>query len=177
MVELSNQPFTIKMIGNVIPSEVDLRLCLNLSWCNGVIFNAAVEDHGQILLEYDAVIWDEKNILFIEYKKSVKAYKNVLAKRIKQVKSVSQSVARKLGFANYQYIIVVKGITEETERGGVQVVGLSVLEAYRPKFETSMVELAYIERRIEKLKRNEEDNKTLEELEKIRDMILQWEGE
>ena len=59
MVELSNQPYTIKMTGDVIPSEVELRHYIDLSWCNGVIFNAAVVEHGQRLLEYDAVLWDD----------------------------------------------------------------------------------------------------------------------
>ena len=176
MVELSHQPYTIKMTGDVIPSEVDLRHYIDLSWCNGVIFNAAVVEHGQRLLEYDAVLWDDKNVLFIEYKKTVKAYKSVNAKRINQVKSISQSVARRLGFANYQFIIVVRGMNEETERGSATVVGLSVLEAFKPKFETSKVELAYIERQIEKLERTGEKNEMLKELYKIREMMLQWEG-
>jgi hypothetical protein len=176
MVELSNQPFTIKMTGDVVPSEVDLRLYIDLSWCNGVIFNAAVVEHGQRLLEYDAVLWDDTNVLFVEYKKSVNAYKAMSAKRINQVKSISQTVARRLGFANYQYIIVVRGMTEESERGCVDIVGLSVLEAFHPKFETSKVELAYIERQMEKLERNNQKDETWQELKKIKDMMLQWEG-
>jgi len=177
MVELSNQPFTIKMTGDVIPAEVDLRLYINLTWCNGVIFNAVVVESGQRLLEYDAVLWDSKNVLFVEYKKTVKAYKSLSAKRINKVKSISQSVARKLGFANYQYIIVVRGLADETERGGVAVVGLSVLEAFHPVFEVSKVELAYIERRIEKMEGNGEKNQMLKELKKIRDMMQQREGD
>jgi len=176
MVELSNQPYTIKMTGDVVPSEVDLRLYIDLTWCNGVIFNAAVVEHGQRLLEYDAVLWDDRNVLFVEYKKTVKAYRSVSAKRINQVKSVSQTVARRLGFVGYQYIIVVRGLNEETERGAAPVVGLSVLEAFRPSFETSKVELAYIERQIEKLESNNKNSETLRELRKIEDMMLQWEG-
>ena len=176
MVELSNRPYTIKMTGDVIPSEAELRQYIDLSWCNGVIFNAAVVEHGQRLLEYDAVLWDDKNVLFIEYKKSVKAYKNLSAKRINQLNSISQTVARRLGFANYQFVIVVSGMNEENERGSVTVVGLPVLEAFKPKFETSKVELAYIERQIEKLERTGEKNETLQELYKIREMMIQWEG-
>ena len=177
MVELSNQPYTIKMTGEVVPSEIDLRRYIDLSWCNGVIFNAIVVQQGQTLLEYDAVLWDQSRVLFVEYKKTVNAYRNMSAKRINQVKSISQIVARRLGFPRYQYVIVVRGITDVIDHGGVTVVGLSVLEGFRPEFETSKVELAYIERQIVRLERDGKQRATLDELRKIRDMMLQWEGE
>jgi len=79
--------------------------------------------------DYDALVWKNDFALFIEYKNSIKAYKGYKAHNAQQWKDVAKNIAKELGFAMYDAVIVVNGdeMIGEREKGGVRVVPLSEL--------------------------------------------------
>lgn len=161
-------------------SEQSLRDKLNLEWCDGVLFNVIAKENTD-KAEYDVIQWNEqdKSILFIEYKNSVQAYKNLKAHEAQQNKDYARNIARAFCFLKYEFIIVVRGLELNSEKvkGKVNVISLDKLTNYLPEFESTLEELDYIDTLLEKYNRSENpvDNRetVLKELNKLRNKIEQ----
>jgi hypothetical protein len=93
-------------------------LRLNFSWCNSALFNVEAIDNRATIAEYDAILWNEmeKAILFIEYKDSPSAKKNMKGYRAQQIKAISRNIARAFGFRWYNFIIVVNSMELSKEK-------------------------------------------------------------
>ena len=70
MIELSSDPYVLKP-RNTPMTEADFRLHLNISWCRGVLFNVVALKNSIAVVEYDALLWSDDSIMFVEYKDSV----------------------------------------------------------------------------------------------------------
>ena len=101
-MELKAEPYTLKLRPDVQRSELSLRSNLNLQWCGGVLFNVLAFKNMANKVEFDAVLWNNEAILFIEYKDSPSVYKNLEAKRAQQIKGISRNIARAFGFTKYR---------------------------------------------------------------------------
>jgi hypothetical protein len=95
-------------------------------------------------VEFDAILWNDEAMLFIEYKDSLSAYKNLQAKRAQQIKSTARNIARAFGFQKYSFIIVVKDIEQRIEKGTAAVIPLDELINHEPEFESTIEELDYV---------------------------------
>jgi hypothetical protein len=177
MVELRCEPYTLKTRPDIQESERELREQLDVTWSNGCFFNVLAHKNSQILAEYDAVLWNSDSILFIEYKDSLAAYRRMYAKRAQQVSDIARNISRRLGFQQYSYIIVVKGLEKETIKGGVPVIPLDRLKTYQGDFKTTKKELEYLDKLLYKYQKNAEqcsvDDKLMRDLQNLRDMIEQ----
>jgi len=128
MIELRSDPYVLKP-RLAPPTESDFRVHLNIGWCRGVLFNVVALKNSVAIVEYDAILWSEDSVMFVEYKDSVAAYKSLSARRIQQMDSLAKNIARGLGYRRYCFVIVVKDLQEITSRGGVDVIPLYLLEA------------------------------------------------
>jgi hypothetical protein len=171
MIELSSDPFVLKP-RNTPMTEADFRLHLNISWCRGVLFNVVALKNAIAVVEYDALLWSDDSIMFVEYKDSVAAYKDLSSRRVQQMNSLAKNISRGLGYKNFAFIVVVKGLEEGTNKGGVLVLPLVELGSYQPIFTSSITELEYLNKMIAKYTREGKDEfaKELDKLKKIFEM-------
>lgn len=177
-MELKAEPYTLKLRPDVQRSELQLRSSLNLQWCGGVLFNVLAFKNMANKVEFDAVLWSNEAILFIEYKDSPSVYKNLEAKRAQQIKGISRNIARAFGFRRYNFIIVVNGIDQRAEKGTAVVIPLNELAGYIPEFESALEELDYINWLLSKYDRQENPAEftrelAIKELKTLRDKIEQ----
>lgn len=181
MVELRCEPYTLTTRNDVLESEQELRAQLNLAWVKGYLFNVLAYKNHQILAEYDAVLWNSESILFIEYKDSPASYRRMYAKRTQQVSDYARNISRKLGFQQYSYIIVVKGLDKATIKGTAPVIPLDELKTYQPEFRGTKRELEYLNKLLDKYQRSQSNHSTscipldtvLKELQNLKSIIEQ----
>lgn len=182
MIKLKAEPYTLRLRPDVQESETMLRKSLNLEWCTGVFFNVLTFKNMSNKIEYDAILWNSEAILFIEYKDSVKAYKDFKAHDAQQKKDYARNIARTFGFKKYNFIIVVRGLEDNIEKvkGKSVVIPQAKLSNYIPEpefFESTLIELDRIEELLNKYNSKEngefKKDKVLEELKDLRDMIEQ----
>ncbi len=173
MIELSSEPYVLKP--RVAPlTETDFRLHLNINWCRGVLFNVVALKNAVAVVEYDALLWSDEAMMFVEYKDSVAAYKDLSSRRVQQMNSFARNIARGLGYKNFTFVVVVKGLEETTNKGGVEVMPLYELGNYQPLFASTLTEMEYLNKMIAKYTREGEENvvKELEKLKKIFEMEM-----
>jgi len=178
MVELRSEPYTLKTRPDIIDTEKDFRNNLNLAEVNGMLFNVLAFKNSAILAEYDAILWREDKVWFIEYKDSHAANKRMSAKRVQQVSDMSRNLARIFGFAQYNFTIVVKGIKEPVVKGNSNVVPLEDLPDFQPEYSSTYIELDYIDKLITKYTRSEnpaepDRDMMITELNNLRSMMMQ----
>ena len=178
MMELKAEPYTLKLRPDIQKSEYALRSNLNLKWCGGVLFNALAFKNMANKVEFDAILWNDEAMLFIEYKDSPIVYKNLEAKRAQQIKGIARNIARAFGFRKYNFIIVVNGIEQRTEKGTAAVIPLDELAGYTPEFESALEEFDYICWLLSKYDRKDnpvelDRDLVLKELKTLRDKIDQ----
>ena len=166
MIELSSDPYVLKP-RNTPMTEADFRLHLNISWCRGVLFNVVALKNSIAVVEYDAILWSDDSMMFVEYKDSVAAYKALSSRRVQQMHSFAKNISRGLGYRNFTFIIVVKGLEEGTNKGGVQVLPLFELGNHQPIFVSSIAEMEYLNKMIGKYNR-EGKLDVVQELEKLK---------
>ena len=168
MIELSSDPYVLKP-RNTPLTEADFRLHLNISWCRGVLFNVVALKNSIAVVEYDALLWSDDSIMFVEYKDSVAAFKDLSSRRVQQMNSFAKNIARGLGYRNFVFVVVVKGLDEGTNKGGVEVLPLFELGCFQPIFVSSITELEYLNKMIAKYTRlgMEDFVRELEKLKKI----------
>ncbi len=166
MIELSSDPYVLKP-RNTPLTEADFRLHLNISWCRGVLFNVVAMKNSIAVVEYDALLWSDDSVMFVEYKDSVAAYKDLSSRRVQQMNSFAKNIARGLGYKNFTFIVVVKGLEEGTNKGGVQVMPLYELGSFQPIFASSITEMEYLNKMIGKYTREGKEDVVLE-LEKLK---------
>ncbi|MGP8320957.1 MAG: hypothetical protein ACT6FE_01320 [Methanosarcinaceae archaeon] len=178
MVELRSEPYTLKTRPDVIETEQEFRDNLNLAEVNGTLFNVLAFKNSAVLAEYDAMLWREDKVWFIEYKDSHAANKRMSAKRVQQVSDMSRNLARIFGFAKYNFTIVVKGIKKSVIKGNANVVPLEDLFDFQPEYASTYLELDYIDKLISKYTRSENPaelnrDKIVTELNNIKTMVMQ----
>ncbi|MDD1759595.1 MAG: hypothetical protein LUQ44_03225 [Methanothrix sp.] len=166
MIELSSDPFVLKP-RNTPLTEADFRLHLNISWCRGVLFNVVALKNSIAVVEYDALLWSDDSIMFVEYKDSAAAYKSLSSRRVQQMNSLAKNIARGLGYKNFTFIVVVKGIEEMTTKGGVEVLPLFSLGNFEPKFASSITEMEYLQKLMAKYTREGKED-VVAELDKLK---------
>ncbi len=171
MIELSSDPFVLKP-RNTPMTEADFRLHLNINWCRGVLFNVVALKNSIAVVEYDALLWSDDSIMFVEYKDSMSAYRDLSSRRIQQMNSLAKNISRGLGYKNYTFVVAVKGLEEETNKGGVQVLPLFELGSYQPIFVSSVTELEFLNKLIAKYTREGQEAfvRELDTLKKIIEM-------
>ncbi len=177
-MELKAEPYTLRLRPDVQKSELAMRSNLNLQWCGGVLFNVLAFKNMANKLEFDAILWNNEAVLFIEYKDSLSMYKNLEAKRAQQIKDYSKNIARAFGFRKYNFIIVVNGLEQRTEKGTADAIPLNELASYVPEFESALEELDYINWLLSKYDRQENQVEftkelAIKELKILRDKIEQ----
>jgi hypothetical protein len=166
MIELSSDPYILKP-RNTPLTEADFRIHLNINWCRGVLFNVVAMRKSIAVVEYDAILWSDDSIMFIEYKDSPAAYKDLSSRRVQQMNSFAKNIARGLGYKSFNFVVVVKGLEEMTSKGGVLVLPLVELGCYQPAFVSSISELEYLDKIIARYTR-EGEMQFVTELEKLR---------
>jgi hypothetical protein len=171
MIELTSDPYVLKPRATPI-TEADFRLHLNISWCRGVLFNVVALKNSIAIVEYDALLWSDDSIMFVEYKDSVTAYKSLSSRRVQQMNAFAKNIARGLGYKNFTFIVVVKGLEESTNKGGVEVIPLYALGNYHPVFYSSIAEMEYLNKLMAKYIREGREDvvKELDKLKKIFEM-------
>ena len=169
MIELTSDPFVLKPRTAPI-TEADFRFHLNINWCRGVLFNVVALKNSVAMVEYDAILWSDDSIMFIEYKDSVAAYKGLSSRRVQQMNSFAKNIARGLGYKNFIFVVVVKGLEDATEKGGVEVMPLFTLGNYEPKFVSTITELEYLNKMIGKYQRTGKED-VAKELEKLKNIF------
>ena len=119
-MEFKAEPYTLRLSPNSPNTEKAFREKLNVSWCNTVLFNVEAVDNRATIAEYDAILWNEKEkvILFIEYKDSSSAKKNMTERRAQQIKASSRNIARAFGFRWSNFIIVVNSVELSKDKKG-----------------------------------------------------------
>ena len=173
MIELSSEPYVLKP-RTTPPTEVDFRLHLNINWCRGVLFNVVALKNSIAIVEYDALLWSDDSVMFVEYKDSAAAFKDLSSRRVQQMNSFAKNIARGLGYKNYVFLVVVKGLEEATNKGGVEVLPLYALGSYQPSFSSTITELDYLNKMMAKFSREGREDvvKELEKLKKILEMEM-----
>jgi len=172
-IEHYSDPLGLKPTSSSV-TEADLRLHLNMGWCRGILFNVVALKNSIAVVEYDALLWSDDSMMFVEYKDSTAAYKDLSSRRVQQMNSFARNIARGLGYRSYAFIVVVKGLEEITNKGGVPVLPLFQLGSYQPVFTSTITEVEYLEKMIAKYSREGEENfvKDLEKLKKIFEMEM-----
>jgi len=177
-MELKAEPYTLKLRPDIQKTEQALRSKLNLKWCSAVLFNVNAFKNMANKVEFDAVLWSDDAMLFIEYKDSISRYQSLKAKRAQQIKGIARNISRAFGFQKYNFIIAVNGLEQRTEKGTVAVIPLDELAIYIPELESTLEELDYINGLLGKYNRKEntvefKKELVLKELRKLRDKIEQ----
>jgi len=169
MIDLSSDPYVLKT--RITPlTEADFRVHLNINWCRGVLFNVVAMKNSIAVVEYDAILWSDDSIMFIEYKDSPAAYKDLSSRRVQQMNSLAKNIARGLGFKSFSFVVVVKDLEEAASKGGVEVIPLVDLGSYQPEFISSISELEYLDKMIARYSRAGEVQFVLD-LEKLRKVL------
>lgn len=173
MIELSSDPYVLKP-RNTPLTEADFRLHLNINWCRGVLFNVVAQKNSIAVVEYDALLWSDDSVMFVEYKDSVAAYKDLSSRRVQQMNSFAKNIARGLGYKNFTFIVVVKGLEEGTNKGGVQVLPLFELGNFQPIFVSTLTEMEYLNKLMAKYTREGREDVVAElvKLKKIFEMEI-----
>ena len=183
-MKLRAEPYTLELRHDIKASEKELRHNLNLDWCDGLLFNVTAIENIP-LVEYDVILWNEKEkmILFIEYKDSLKAYKNLKEHETNKKKDYALNISREFGFLKYDFIVVVKGLEDGIDKlkGKAMVIALAELNDYLLKsdsFESTFVEFDYVNKLLGKYERLENPVEisreiVLKELKILRDKIEQ----
>jgi len=173
MIELSSDPYVLKP-RNTPLTEADFRLHLNINWCRGVLFNVVAQKNSIAVVEYDALLWSDDSVMFVEYKDSVAAYKDLSSRRVQQMNSFAKNIARGLGYKNFTFIVVVKGLEEGTNKGGVQVLPLFELGNFQPIFVSTLTEIEYLNKLMAKYTREGREDVVAEltKLKKIFEMEI-----
>lgn len=166
MIELSSDPYVLKP-RNTPLTEADFRLHLNISWCRGVLFNVVALKNSIAVVEYDALLWSDDSVMFVEYKDSVAAYKDLSSRRVQQMNSFAKNIARGLGYKNFTFIVAVKGLEVPLNKGGVEVLPLYALGNYQPVFASTIAELEYLNKMIAKYTREGKED-VVAELQKLK---------
>ncbi|UEC41771.1 MAG: hypothetical protein METHAR1v1_30009 [Methanothrix sp.] len=156
MIELRSDPYVLKS-RTVQDTELDFRINLNLSWCRGVLFNVVAQKNSVAIVEYDAILWTDEALMFVEYKDSVAAYKNLSTRRIQQIGAFAKNIAAGLGYRSYTFVVVVNDLSAPTTRGGAVVIPLYMLGSYEPVFSSAVSELEMIDKLIEKYAKSGND--------------------
>lgn len=156
MIELRSDPYVLKS-RTVQDTELDFRINLNLSWCRGVLFNVVAQKNSVAIVEYDALLWTDEALMFVEYKDSVAAYKNLSTRRIQQIGSLAKNIAAGLGYRSYTFVVVVNDLSSPTTRGGAVVIPLYMLGSYEPVFSSAVSELEMLDKLIEKYAKSGND--------------------
>jgi hypothetical protein len=169
MIELSSDPYVLKP-RNTPLTEADFRLHLNISWCRGVLFNVVALKNAIAVVEYDALLWSDDSIMFVEYKDSVPAYKDLSSRKVQQMSSFAKNIARGLGYKKFTFIVVVKGLEEATNKGGALVLPLFELGSFQPIFISSITEMEYLNKMIAKYTREGKED-FVQDLDKLRKII------
>ncbi|MBN1322399.1 MAG: hypothetical protein JW986_00150 [Methanotrichaceae archaeon] len=169
MIELSSDPYVLKPREAPI-TEVDFRLHLNINWCRGVLFNVVAQRNGMAIVEYDAILWSDDSVMFVEYKDSKAAYKGLSTRRTQQMGGYAKNIARGLGYRKYAFVVVVKGLEEATAKGGFEVIPLHLLGNYQPNFASTITELDYMEKMVARFAREGQDD-VVAELGKLKSII------
>jgi hypothetical protein len=81
--------------------------------------------------------------------------------------SFAKNIARGLGYKNFTFIVVVKGLEEMTNKGGVEVLPLFSLGNYEPKFASSITEMEYLQKLMAKYTREGKED-VVAELDKLK---------
>jgi hypothetical protein len=84
--------------------------------------------------------------------------------------SFAKNIARGLGYKNFVFIVVVKGLEEATNKGGVEVMPLFSLGNYQPAFASTITELEYLNKMIGKYSREGKED-VVKELEKLKNIF------
>ena len=175
-MKLISEPYTLELRHDVKDSEKNFRRNLNLEWCDGILFNVTAVKNIP-LAEYDVIQWNEleKQILFIEYKNSHKAYKNLKAHEATQKKDYALNIARAFGFLEYTFIIVVKDIEQNAEKvkGKADVISLDELTDYSAKFESTLEELHIVNNLLSKYEQQENQGELIKRLKDLKNKIEQ----
>ncbi|VVB55580.1 Uncharacterised protein [uncultured archaeon] len=183
-MKLRAEPYTLELRHDMKDSEQDLRRNLNLDWCDAVLFNVVAMENKQ-LKEYDAILWNEKEkaILFIEYKNTISSYQDLRKRDAQQKKAYAHNIARAFGFSKYNFVITVNGIEPnlEKEKGEADVISIKKLREYMidpESFESTLIELDYVNRLLNKYDREEnivdlKKEQVIIELKDLRSMIEQ----
>jgi len=169
MIELRSDPYVLKPRTSPM-TEADFRRHLNINWCRGVLFNVVALKNSIAIVEYDALLWSDESLMFIEYKDSVSAYKSLSARRIQQMGSFAKNIARGLGYKNYCFVVVVKDLESSTIRGGATVIPLYLLGSFEPSFISTVAELDFLNNLIGKYERSGE-HEIAKELDKLKNII------
>lgn len=169
MIELHSDPYVLKPRPSP-ETECDFRIHLNINWCRGVLFNVVALKNSIAIVEYDAILWSEDSLMFLEYKDSTSAYKALSSRRIQQMSSYARNIARGLGYRKFNFIVVVKNLEESTTKGGVKVIPLYELGNYEPEFVSSVTELEYLDKMIGKYTREGMESMA-SELKKLKTMM------
>lgn len=178
MMELRNGPYCLKVRPDIIGSEQQFREKLNISDVNGVLFNAGLTiNNSSQKIEYDAVLWKDRNICFMEYKDSLSAHKRMKAKRVQQVSDKSRDIARVFGFLKYDFVVVVNGQPTIDQKSGVRVISLEDLPSFEPEYKCAYKEIDNLDSLITKYSRdtnpvNPEKDKIISELRSLKKMII-----
>ncbi|MDK2892389.1 hypothetical protein [Methanohalophilus sp.] len=178
MMKLRSGPYCLKIRPDIIGSERQFREKLNLSDFNGVLFNAGLTiNNSSQKIEYDAILWKDRNICFMEYKDSLLAHKRMKAKRVQQVSDKSRDVARAFGFLKYDFVVVVNGEPAIDQKSGVRVIPLEDLPSFKPKYKCAYKEIDTLDNLITKYSRdqnpvNPEKDKIVSELKSLKKMII-----
>lgn len=169
MIELRSDPYVLKPRTTPI-TEADFRVHLNIGWCRGILFNVVALRNSIAIVEYDAILWGDDQLMFIEYKDSVNAYKDLSSRRIQQMAGLAKNIARGLGYKSYSFIVVVKGLEEAVSKSGVEVLPLYLLGSYEPVFQSTIVELEFLEKMIARFSRAGQED-AVRELEKLKNIM------
>lgn len=171
-MELRAEPYTLRTRPDIQACEQALRSNLNLGWCNGILFNVLAFKKMANKVEYDAILWNDEVMLFIEYKNSMSMYKSMQASIAKKKKGYAKNIARAFGFLRYNFIIVVNGIEQRAEKGTAMVIPLAELKQFNPEFEFSIEELDYLDKLLNKYEHSQPTREVvLKELRTLRDKI------
>ncbi len=178
MMELKGGPYCLKVRPDIVGSEEQFRERLNLSNVNGVLFNAGLTiNNSSQKIEFDAVLWKDRNICFMEYKDSLSAHKRMKAKRVQQVSDKSRDIARAFGFLKYDFVVVVNGEPSIDQKSGVKVISLEDLPYFEPEYKCAYKEMDNLDSLLSKYSRdqnpvNPEKDKIVSELKNLRKMVI-----
>jgi hypothetical protein len=91
---------------------------------------------------------------------------------VQQMNSFAKNISRGLGYKNFSFIVVVKGLEERANKGGVEVLPLFELGNFQPLFVSSITEMEYLNKMISKYTREGKEDfvKDLDKLKKIFEM-------
>jgi hypothetical protein len=178
MMELRSGSYCLKSRPDIVGSEMQFREKLNLSDVNGILFNVGLTiNNSNQKIEFDAILWKDRNICFMEYKDSPAAHKRMKAKRVQQVSDKSRDIARVFGFLQYDFVVVVNGKLSTDQKNGVRVITLEELPFFEPDYKCAYKEIDNLDCLITKYSRDQnpvtpEKDKIVSELTNLKNMVI-----